>query len=59
MTLEALTMEILKKLMAQDTVNPPGNERRGAVCLKEIFDRRGSTARFRILEKTGRTSSRR
>ena len=39
MTLEALTMEILEKLMAQDTVNPPGNERRGAVCLKEIFDR--------------------
>ena len=41
MTLEALTMEILEKLMAQDTINPPGNERRGAVCLKEIFDREG------------------
>lgn len=41
MTLDELTLEILGKLMAQDTVNPPGNERRGALCLKEIFEREG------------------
>lgn len=41
MTRDALTLEIFEKLMAQDTVNPPGNERRAALCLKEIFDREG------------------
>ena len=41
MTHEALTLEILNRLMAEDTINPPGNERRGALCLKEIFDREG------------------
>ena len=33
MTHEALTLEILNRLMAEDTINPPGNERRGALCL--------------------------
>ena len=37
----ALTLEIFEALMAQDTINPPGNEKRGALCLKEIFDREG------------------
>ena len=39
---DALTLEIFEALMAQDTINPPGNEKRGALCLKEIFDREGS-----------------
>lgn len=38
---DALTLEIFEALMAQDTINPPGNEMRGALCLKEIFDREG------------------
>ena len=38
---DALTLEIFEALMAQDTINPPGNEKRGALCLKEIFDRDG------------------
>ena len=38
---DALTLEIFETLMAQDTINPPGNEKRGALCLKEIFDREG------------------
>lgn len=41
MTHDALTMAIFERLMAEDTVNPPGNERRAALCLKEIFDREG------------------
>lgn len=41
MNREELTLEIFLKLMAQDTINPPGNERRGAECLREIFDRAG------------------
>lgn len=41
MTHEALPLDILNRLMAEDTINPPGNERRGALCLKEIFDREG------------------
>ena len=41
MSHEALPLEILNRLMAEDTINPPGNERRGALCLKEIFDREG------------------
>ena len=31
---DALTLEIFEALMAQDTINPPGNEMRGALCLK-------------------------
>lgn len=31
---DALTLEIFEALMAQDTINPPGNEKRGALCLK-------------------------
>lgn len=38
---DALTLGIFEALMAQDTINPPGNEKRGALCLKEIFDREG------------------
>lgn len=38
---DVLTLEIFEALMAQDTINPPGNEKRGALCLKEIFDREG------------------
>lgn len=38
---DALTLEIFEALMAQDTINPPGNEKRGVLCLKEIFDREG------------------
>lgn len=38
---DALTLEIFEALMAQDTINPPGNEKRGALCLKKIFDREG------------------
>ena len=38
---DALTLEIFEALMAQDTINPPGNEMRGALCLREIFDREG------------------
>lgn len=38
---DALTLEIFEALMAQDTINPPGNEKRGALCLKAIFDREG------------------
>lgn len=38
---DALTLEIFEALMAQDTINPPGNEKRGALCLKEIFDCEG------------------
>ena len=38
---DALTLEIFEALMAQDTSNPPGSEKRGALCLKEIFDREG------------------
>ena len=38
---DALTLEIFEALMAQDTINPPGNEKRGALCLKEIFGREG------------------
>lgn len=38
---DALTLEIFEALMAQDTINPPGNEMRGAFCLREIFDREG------------------
>lgn len=38
---DALTLEFFEALMAQDTINPPGNEKRGALCLKEIFDREG------------------
>lgn len=38
---DALTLEIFEALMAQNTINPPGNEKRGALCLKEIFDREG------------------
>lgn len=38
---DALTLEIFEALMAQDTINPPGNEKCGALCLKEIFDREG------------------
>ena len=38
---DALTLEIFEALMAQDTINPPGNEKRGALCLKEIFAREG------------------
>lgn len=38
---DALTLEIFEALMVQDTINPPGNEKRGALCLKEIFDREG------------------
>lgn len=38
---DALTLEIFEALMAQDTINPPGNEKRGALCLKDIFDREG------------------
>ena len=38
---DALTLEIFEALMAQDTINPPGNEMRGALCLKEMFDREG------------------
>ena len=38
---DALALEIFEALMAQDTINPPGNEKRGALCLKEIFDREG------------------
>ena len=41
MTHEALTISILEQLMREDTINPPGNERRGALCLKAIFDREG------------------
>ena len=41
MTHESLTLSILQRLMQEDTINPPGNERRGALCLKEIFDREG------------------
>ena len=41
MITDALTLEIFEALMAQDTINPPGNEKRGALCLKEIFDREG------------------
>lgn len=41
MEYDQLTMEIFKILMTQDTVNPPGNEMRAAMCLKEIFDREG------------------
>ena len=39
MEYDQLTMEIFCKLMEQDTVNPPGNEMRGAMYLKEVFDR--------------------
>ncbi len=38
---EALVLDILQRLMAEDTVNPPGNEMRGAQCLKEIFEEEG------------------
>lgn len=38
---DGLTLEIFEALMAQNTINPPGNEKRGALCLKEIFDREG------------------
>lgn len=38
---DALTLEVFEALMAQNTINPPGNEKRGALCLKEIFDREG------------------
>ena len=38
---DALTLEIFEALMAQNTINPPGNEMRGALCLKEIFVREG------------------
>ena len=38
---DALTLEIFEALMAQNTINPPGNEKRGALCIKEIFDREG------------------
>lgn len=36
-----LTLFILAKLMEQDTVNPPGNERRAALMLTDIFDAQG------------------
>lgn len=38
---EALVLDILQRLMAEDTVNPPGNEMRGAQCLKQIFEAEG------------------
>ncbi len=41
MTREALTLDIFERLMAEDTVNPPGNERRGADCLREILEKAG------------------
>lgn len=38
---EALTLEILKGLMKCDTVNPPGNEKNGALYLKKILEEKG------------------
>lgn len=46
---DALTLEIFEALMAQNTINPPGNEKRGALCLKEIFDREGITCEVQDL----------
>ena len=54
---DALTLEIFEALMAQDTINPPGNEMRGALCLKEIFDREGIPCEVQDLAITARTSS--
>ena len=39
--LDRLTMDVFCRLMAEDTINPPGNEKRGALCLKEIFEKEG------------------
>lgn len=48
---EALIIEILTRLMQEDTINPPGNERRAAVCLKEIFDREGIPCEIQELDE--------
>lgn len=41
MDLNTLTLDILEKLIEKDTINPPGNELRGAQYLKELFDGEG------------------
>lgn len=41
MDIQALTLEIFTRLMREDTINPPGNELRGARCLQEIFSAHG------------------
>lgn len=38
---EALTLDILKGLMKCDTVNPPGNEKNGALYLKKVLEEQG------------------
>ena len=35
--LDALTMDLFRQLMAEDTVNPPGNEMRAAAILEKVF----------------------
>lgn len=45
----SLTLEIFKALMEQDTINPPGNELRGALCLEKIFNREGIPCKIQHL----------
>ena len=58
---EALVLEILNHLMAENTINPPGNERRGAArsASRRFSTGRASPVRFRSLGITGRILSRR
>lgn len=46
---EALTLEILKGLIKCDTVNPPGNEKNGALYLKKIFEEKGISCEIQEL----------
>jgi len=49
MDIQALTLNIFARLMREDTVNPPGNELRGAGCLQEIFSAHGIDSRVQDL----------
>ena len=46
---EALTLDILKGLMKCDTVNPPGNEKNGALYLKKVLEEQGISCEIQDL----------
>lgn len=46
------TVKILTEFIRVDTVNPPGNETRGAEFLKAIFDKEGIASEIFYLEKS-------
>ena len=51
------TMRHFQALLRLDTSNPPGNERRAAEYLKQVFDREGIPARILAVDPARPTSS--